>query len=176
MLRCHVCTAVHILLAINCFYICCVYKVDVIVISALTIKVSVKLIKDLLLLLLLFILISLRKMIIFLSLRRPRTKFSDTSMFLNRYGNNTTTFHHFNPVNLQFLFPFIRGSLHHIPQIIFAYDFQLLAEHRKQKMVTSSPAGDIFINMYQIPPKEVHLLTLSGTWGTEQSRKGTHSV
>lgn len=46
MLRCHVCTAVHILLAINCFYICCVYKVDVIVISALTIKVSVKLIKD----------------------------------------------------------------------------------------------------------------------------------
>lgn len=120
MLRCHVCTAVHILLAINCFYICCVYKVDVIVISALTIKVSVKLIKDLLLLLLLFILISLRKMIIFLSLRRPRTKFSDTSMFLNRYGNNTTTFHHFNPVNLQFLFPFIRGSLHHIPQIIFA--------------------------------------------------------
>lgn len=65
MLRCHVCTAVHILLAINCFYICCVYKVDVIVISALTIKVSVKLIKDLLLLLLLFILISLRKMIIF---------------------------------------------------------------------------------------------------------------
>lgn len=80
MLRCHVCTAVHILLAINCFYICCVYKVDVIVISALTIKVSVKLIKDLLLLLLLFILISLRKMIIFLSLRRPRTKFSDTSL------------------------------------------------------------------------------------------------
>lgn len=62
MLRCHVCTAVHILLAINCFYICCVYKVDVIVISALTIKVSVKLIEDLL-----FILISLTVSATFLS-------------------------------------------------------------------------------------------------------------